>query len=158
VEVTVRGIWTLLLTGSALGVAAAESPAALTLYVAPGGADHNIMRYRASVEHDPKVLEVMRKKATLVDEARTQLLAGNNEALGPILTEDFDLRQSVYEISPPNLKMITIARDLGAHAKQTGSGGATIGTYKSEDQFLKLEESYRRHGCSTIRVNVVEYG
>ena len=121
------------------------------------GAIHNIMRYRASVEHDPKVLEVMRKKATLVDDARAQLLAGNKHALGPILTEDFDLRQSVYDISPANRKMITIARELGSHAKQTGPGGATIGTYKSEEHFFKLEEAYRRHGCSTLRVNVVEY-
>jgi glucuronokinase len=121
------------------------------------GSVHNIMRYRASVEHDRKVLDVMRQKAGLVDKAKAELLRGNKQALGPILSEDFDLRRSVYTISPANLKLITIARELGAHAKQTGSGGAAIGTYKDEDQYIKLEEAYRRHGCGTVKVNVIEY-
>ena len=118
------------------------------------GSIHNIMRYRASVEHDPKVLEAMRQKALLVDEARERLLSGDKDALGPILTRDFDLRRSVYDISPANLKLIGIARELGAHAKQTGSGGAAIGTYKDEEQFFRLEEAYRQNGCSTLRVTV----
>ena len=121
------------------------------------GAVHNIMRYRASVEHDQKVLEAMRRKAELVDKAKTLLLGGQKEALGPVLSEDFDLRKSVYNISPANLKIIEIARNAGAHAKQTGSGGAAIGTYRDEDQFLELERAYRENGFSIIKVNVVDY-
>jgi len=120
------------------------------------GAVHNIMRYRASVERDPKVLEVMRQKAALVDEARAALLQGRREALGPILSRDFDLRRSVYTISPGNLKLIEIARELGAHANNSGSGGAVIGTYRNEEHYFRLEEAYRRGGFTTIKVNVVE--
>jgi len=121
------------------------------------GVVHNIMRYRAQVEHDPKVLEVMRKKAELVEEAKDGLLKGNKDALGPILSRDFDLRRSVYTINPENLLLIEIARGLGAHAKQTGSGGAAIGTYRDEDHFRKLSEAYDSNGFSVFKVNVVDY-
>ncbi|MBA7658133.1 hypothetical protein ES703_66081 [subsurface metagenome] len=121
------------------------------------GKVHNIMRYRASVEHDQKVLEAMRRKALLVDEAKAQLVKGNKAALGPILSKDFNLRKSVYSISPENLKLIEIAGELGAHAKQTGSGGAAIGTYEDAEQYRALEKAYRQNGFSTIKVNVVDY-
>lgn len=121
------------------------------------GKVHNIMRYRAGVEHDQKVAEVMRQKTRLTDEARELLLAGRPHELGPLMSRDFDLRRSVYTLSPQNIKMADIARGLGAHANQTGSGGAVIGTYTSEDQFLKLEEEYRRNGCDVLKVRVVEY-
>lgn len=121
------------------------------------GQVHNIMRYRASVEHDQKVLEAMRQKAALVEEAKSQLLSGHKEALGPILSQDFDLRKSVYNIKAENFKLIEIARELGTHAKQTGSGGAAIGTYEDEEQFQALEKEYRQNGFSTIKVNVVDY-
>lgn len=121
------------------------------------GAVHNIMRYRVSVEHDPKVLEVMQKKAALVDEVKNELLNGNRATLGAALSRDFELRKSVYTITPENQKMIDIAREQGAHAKQTGSGGAAIGTYEDEGHFKRLEEAYRQNGFSIVKVNVVEY-
>jgi glucuronokinase len=120
------------------------------------GAVHNIMRYRASVEHDSKVLEVMAAKAGLVEEARRELLAGNKEALGPILSRDFDLRKSVYSISPANLQIVEIARTAGAHAKQTGSGGAVIGTYRDEAHFRELSAAYEENGFATLKVKVVD--
>jgi glucuronokinase len=121
------------------------------------GKVHNIMRYRAQVEHDAKVLEVMRKKAELVEEAREELAKGNRDALGPILSRDFDLRRSVYSINPENLLLVEIARGLDTHAKQTGSGGAAIGIYHDEVHYQKLSEAYAANGFSVFKVNVVDY-
>ncbi len=121
------------------------------------GAVHNIMRYRVSVEHDQKVLEVMSRKAELVDEALSELAKGNKDALGPILSRDFNLRKSVYNIVPANLKIIEIAEAEGAHAKQTGSGGAAIGTYENEDHYSRLQKSYLKNGFSIFKVDVVDY-
>jgi glucuronokinase len=121
------------------------------------GKVHNIMRYRAQVEHDAKVLEAMRKKAELVDEAREELSKGNSAALGSILSRDFDLRRSVYSISPENLLLVEIARGLDTHAKQTGSGGAAIGIYHDEVHYHKLSEAYDANGFSVFKVNVVDY-
>lgn len=121
------------------------------------GAVHNIMRYRASVEHDNKVIEAMRRKAALVDEARTALESGNLEGLGPILSRDFDLRKSVYTINPANMRLIEIAREHTAHAKQTGSGGAAIGTYNNEEHFRELERAYNQEGFAILKVRVADY-
>jgi glucuronokinase len=121
------------------------------------GAVHNIMRYRASVEHDDRVLDVMRQKAALVVEAREALEAGNPEALGPILSRDFDLRKSVYTIGPANMRLIEIARERGAHAKQTGSGGAAIGTYMDEGHYRELEQAFQQEGFTTLKVKIADY-
>jgi len=122
------------------------------------GEVHNIMRYRVSVEHDRRVTEAMQEKARLVEEARTCLLEGRQEQLGPIMSRDFDLRRSVYNLSPENIRMIEIARSLGAHAKFTGSGGAAVGTYEGEQHLRELEKAYAADGCATIRAVPVEYG
>jgi glucuronokinase len=121
------------------------------------GTVHNIMRYRASVEHDNRVLDAMRQKAALVVEARGALEAGNPQALGPILSRDFDLRKSVYAIGAANMRLIEIAREHGTHAKQTGSGGAAIGTFTDDDQYKELEEAYRREGFTMLKVKAADY-
>lgn len=121
------------------------------------GKVHNIMKYRASVELDERITDAMRQKALLVDQARDALEQHDKKALGPIISKDFELRKSVYTISPDNQKMIDIARKFNAHAKFAGSGGACIGTYTSEDQYLKLEEEYRRNGYTTFKVHTIGY-
>jgi glucuronokinase len=123
----------------------------------PSGEIHNIMRYRVSVEHDEKVMEAMREKARLVDEARECLLRGESEKLGPIMSRDFELRRSVYNLSAENISMIEIARSLDSHAKFTGSGGAAVGTYESEEHFEKLKEEYHRNGYNTLKALPIEY-
>ena len=122
------------------------------------GEIHNIMRYRVSVEHDEKVMEAMEEKARLVDEARDCLLKGEKEKLGPIMSRDFEVRRSVYNLSSDNIRMIEIARSLGAHAKFTGSGGAAVGTYENDDHFEKLREEYHRSGYNTVKAHPAEYG
>ena len=122
------------------------------------GAIHNIMRYRVSVEHDPKVTEAMAMKAALVDEALACLVNGEPDRLGPIMSRDFDIRRSVYNLSPENVRMIEIAREQDAHAKFSGSGGAAVGTYGDEEQFEVLRQAYAAAGYKTTRVAVVEYG
>ena len=121
------------------------------------GEVHNIMRYRFSVEHDSKVLEVMQEKARLVDKARECLLRGEKEKLGPIMDQDFELRRSVYNLSAENLKMIDLARQQGTHAKFSGSGGAAVGVYESEEHFNRIREAYRGEGYDTIKAHPVEY-
>lgn len=119
------------------------------------GAVHNTMRYRAQVEHDPRVLEVMRQKVLLVDEARSALEAGRKNELGRLLDQDFDLRKSVYQLSPGNLEMVAIARQNGSHANNSGSGGAVVGTWDDELHLRRLAEAFSQRGYSLKRVGVV---
>ena len=121
------------------------------------GTIHNVMRYRASVEHDQSVLEAMRDKALLVDEAVAALQAGNADELGPIMSRDFDLRAGVYDLPRQQTEMIGIARAHGSHAKFAGSGGAAIGTYDDADHLRRLTETFRTSGYTTVPVQVAHY-
>ncbi len=119
------------------------------------GAVHNTMRYRAQVEHDPRVLEVMRQKALLVDEARSALEAGRKDELGRLLDRDFDLRRSVYQLSSGNLEMVAIARENGSHANNSGSGGAVVGTWDDERHLERLAGAFSQREYSLSKVHVV---
>ena len=118
------------------------------------GSIHNVVRYRAEVEHDRAITEAMAAKAALVDEALAALSEGHCERLGPIMDRDFDLRQSVYGLPPEQVRMINIAREQGAHAKFTGSGGAAIGTYEDAAHLRLIERAYLDEGFTVVPVRV----
>jgi len=106
---------------------------------------HNNIRERFE-RGEEKVVSAMRKFAELTDAARDALLGGRAQKIGPMMSENFDLRRSLYRLSRRNLQMIEIARAAGAHAKFAGSGGAAIGTYESEKTLRKLTQTYRAAG------------
>ena len=116
------------------------------------GAIHNVMRFRAEVEHDPAIAEAMASKAALVDDALAALQRGDPARLGPIMDRDFDLRRSVYELPPEQVRMIAIAREQGAHAKFAGSGGAAIGTYEDAGHLERIGNAYRAEGFAIVPV------
>ncbi len=118
------------------------------------GEVHNIMRYRASVEHDDKVLQAMAHKAALVDEAVACLQRGGRHEIGPLLDRDFDLRRSVYTLSPQNVRMVEIARAHSSHANFTGSGGAIVGTYTDDRHYGELEAAFTAEGYKVTRVRI----
>ena len=118
------------------------------------GAIHNVMRYRAEVQHDPAVAEAMAGKAALVDEALAALRQGRRERLGPIMDRDFELRRAVYDLPPEQTRMIDIAREQGAHAKFTGSGGAAIGTYEDRPHLRRIAQAYAAEGFNVVPVRV----
>ena len=118
------------------------------------GEIHNIMRYRVSVEHDPKVLDAMARKAALADEAVSCLEGGRRGEIGALMSRDFDLRRSVYSLSAQNVRMIEIAREHSAHANFSGSGGAAVGTYSGEGAYAELEKAYAKEGYTLIKVSI----
>ena len=50
------------------------------------------------------------------------------------------------------IKMIEIARSLGAFAKFPGSGGAVVGMCLSESDFIGLREAYEMEGYVFTRL------
>ena len=70
------------------------------------------------------------------------------------MDRDFDLRQSVYGLPPEQVRMINIAREQGAHAKFTGSGGAAIGTYEDAAHLRLIERAYLDEGFTVVPVRV----
>jgi len=111
---------------------------------------HNDLRERYR-RGDPAVLDAIAFWADLTEQVRELLLRGQGAKIGPLLNANFDKRAEVCSISPGNLKMVEAARQTGASAKFTGSGGAIIGTYEDEGMYAALERHLEPLGVSVIR-------
>ncbi|HIE52950.1 MAG TPA: hypothetical protein EYP85_14455 [Armatimonadetes bacterium] len=108
------------------------------------GKIHSDVRFRWE-QGDEEVREAMRTFALYTDEARTALQHRDYERLAQLMDANFDLRRQIFGdsvLGEKNLRMIEIARSLGAPVKFSGSGGAVIGLYHSLEQREKLRQAY----------------
>jgi glucuronokinase len=102
-------------------------------------------------EGDAKIVAAMKQFAGFAGQARDLIVAGRGREIGPLMDANFDLRSSIYQISPENLRMIRTARSAGASAKFAGSGGTIIGVYEDEKMFAKLNEKMNDIGCAVLK-------
>jgi glucuronokinase len=110
---------------------------------------HNNIRDRFH-SGDPEVVEAMRAWAQLTDHAREALEARDYPRLGRLMDENFDRRARLYPLSEGNLRMVRAAREAGASAKFSGSGGAILGICTDETVFARL-----RSGLGDMQVKVI---
>ena len=115
---------------------------------------HNDIRSRFN-RAEPKVLAAMEEWADLAQQVRDHLLAGQGDKIAPLLNRNFDLRRETSQLSSGNLAMVQTARAVGASAKFTGSGGAIIGTYESEEMFQEIRTSLEALGCEVFKPQIV---
>ena len=111
---------------------------------------HNNLRARYE-QGEPAVVAAMHRFAELTVEAREAILAGDAERLARLIDANFDLRRSICRIPAEQIEMVECARQTGATAKFTGSGGAIIGTYPDEATFARLETDLEQLRCRVIR-------
>jgi glucuronokinase len=100
---------------------------------------------------DPTVVGAMKKYRDLTDRGREALLAGDWDALGAVMDENFDLRRTIMPIVPENLRMVEVARSTGASAKFAGSGGAIVGLYRDGRQYQQLVDALASLRCTVVR-------
>jgi glucuronokinase len=105
---------------------------------------------------DPTVVNAMRKYRDLVDRGKAALMSADWEELHKITNENFDLRRTIMNIAPENLRMVQTARAVGASAKFAGSGGAIVGLYSSGRQYQELVDALAAIGCSVLRPLIFE--
>jgi glucuronokinase len=98
---------------------------------------HNDIRGRWN-RGEREVVSAMYQWAGLAHRVKDMILEGRGREIGPLLNENFDLRRRLYKISQGNIDMVEAAREVGASAKFTGSGGAIVGTYDDDAMFEKL--------------------
>lgn len=98
---------------------------------------HNDIRSRFN-SGEPAVVNAMRYWADLAERVRGLLQAKQPEKIGPLMDLNFDKRREIYRLSEGNIRMVETARSAGASANFTGSGGAIVGTYPSEDAYQRL--------------------
>jgi len=100
---------------------------------------------------DPKVVQAMKTFADLTDRFRRALDKGDVKTMSSLMDLNFDTRASIYQISEMNWKLINTARNCGASAKFTGSGGAIIGIYEGERMFKELEQGLNAIGAKVVK-------
>lgn len=105
---------------------------------------------------DPTVVQAMQTFRDLTDRGRDALMSGNWDALGEVINANFDLRRTIMNIAPENLRMVEVARSTGASAKFAGSGGAICGLYKDGRQYQHLVDVMSEIGCTVLRPLIFE--
>ncbi|HEY8751453.1 MAG TPA: hypothetical protein VIM11_25965 [Tepidisphaeraceae bacterium] len=100
---------------------------------------------------DPTVVGAMRIYREITDRGRDALMKGDLEALGNAIDEGFNLRKTIMNIAPENLRMVDASRATGASATFAGSGGAIVGLYRDGRHYQQLVDALGTLRCSVIR-------
>lgn len=111
---------------------------------------HNDIRKRYD-SGERKVIDAMDTVATLAGQARECLLSREYEGLARLTDQNFDARQTIYNLNPKHIRMVELARELGASANFAGSGGSIIGAYKDEAMFERLKQAFESERCAVIK-------
>lgn len=105
---------------------------------------------------DKAVVEAMQEYRRLTDRGRDALMSGDWTQLGQVMNANFDLRRTIMNIAPENLRMVEVARATGASAKFCGSGGAICGLYRDGRHYQQLSDALAQIRCSVIRPIIFE--
>ncbi|MFN7564948.1 MAG: mevalonate kinase, partial [Prosthecobacter sp.] len=118
---------------------------------------HNDIRGRWN-RGEREVVSAMYHWAGLAHRVKDMILEGRGREIGPLLNENFDLRRRLYKISQGNIDMVEAAREVGASAKFTGSGGAIVGTYEDDAMFEKLRAVLEPMKVAVIKPQILPEG
>ena len=67
----------------------------------------------------------------------------------------FDNRAKIMTISTSNMEMINTARNCGASASFTGSGGAIIGIYEDDEMLKRLVFNLKKINARVIKPYII---
>ena len=100
---------------------------------------------------EPAVRKAMAALAEAAREARDALLGGELDRFGGCVDRTFDLRHELMPLDPLCVEMIRIARESGASANYTGSGGAIVATCSDHEHADEVAQALARTGCGVVR-------
>lgn len=115
----------------------------------PSSAVHGDLR-RRHADGDGRTRATMARIAELAARGRDALLAGRADELGELMDRNFDLRAELIDLDPRHVRMIELARELGAAANYAGSGGAIVGIVPSSGGLDRFREAFAAEGCELV--------
>src|SRR5262249_32146249 len=113
----------------------------------PSEVFHNDIRKRYD-SGEELVVNAMKMCAELARQARECLLERQYDCLGQLMNRNFDVRRGIYNLNPKHIRMVELARELGASSQFAGSGGSIIGIYEDEDMFERLKTAFESESCA----------
>ena len=118
----------------------------------PSGIVHGDLRSRYEA-HDPAVVRCLEELGDYAREARDALRAVKIPTFKQAVDASFDLREQIVDLQPAHTAMIACARDAGAAANYTGSGGAIVCVCDDEKHRARVADGLRAlAGCSTFEL------
>ncbi|HEY5318766.1 MAG TPA: hypothetical protein VIJ20_12330 [Solirubrobacteraceae bacterium] len=99
---------------------------------------------------DRGVRAAMSELAELAHGARSALLAGDARRFADCLDGSFDARRRMLILDERHVAMIELARELGASANYTGSGGAIVACCRDDEQRTRVVAALAQAGHSAI--------
>lgn len=111
---------------------------------------HNNIRHRYE-SGDTAVVSAMSNAANYAKEARQCLLDADLVTFATLMNKNFESRRHIYNLNPAHVRMVELAKEIGASANFTGSGGAIIGMYRDETMYQKLQSAFKEHDCLVIK-------
>ena len=104
---------------------------------------------------EPEVIQTLQRIADIAEEGRSAILEGRYDRLHELMNENFDCRSKIMDISEQNRALVDTARNCGASAKFTGSGGSIIGMYRDEQMLNRLSLSLKEINARVIKPYIV---
>jgi glucuronokinase len=104
---------------------------------------------------DQFVIDTLNEIASLAETGKKAIINKDYSLLFNLMNRNFDLRSKIMNISDSNMHLINLARECGASAKFTGSGGSIIGIYKDDDMLKKLILRLREMNARVIKPVVI---
>lgn len=119
------------------------------------GKVHSKVRQRW-LDGDEFIVSTMLEVANIAEEGRTALEEKDYNKLAALMNRNFDLRRSMFgddALGALNLKMVEVARKVGAASKFTGSGGAVVAFCpEGASQVKLLEDECQKAGFVILPV------
>ncbi|MCC5932559.1 MAG: GHMP kinase [Cyclobacteriaceae bacterium] len=100
---------------------------------------------------EAKVINTLNDIAGLAESGKEAILNKDKKVLHELINKNFDLRANIMNISSSNWELVNTARECGASAKFTGSGGSIIGTYADDEMLKRLVIKMKRINARVIK-------
>jgi len=100
---------------------------------------------------DSLVIDTLAQLADLARQGKEVLLKKDYKTLGSLMNKNFDLRCKIMNISESNMELVNTARNCGASAKFSGSGGAIIGMYEDDEMLQRLIINLQKINARVIK-------
>lgn len=100
---------------------------------------------------DSLVIDTLAELAEVAEQGKEAILKKDYKTLNKLIDKNFDLRCKIMKISESNMELVMTARNCGASAAFSGSGGAIIGMYKDDEMLQRLIISLQKINARVIK-------
>ncbi|MBN2102563.1 GHMP kinase [bacterium] len=100
---------------------------------------------------DSEVIETLNRIADIAEQGKKAIKDRDYKRLHDLMNENFDCRSKIMTITDKNWALVNTARQCGASAKFTGSGGSVIGIYQDDLMLNKLAVELKKVNARVIK-------